>query len=251
MKSLIYTFLQCGGGYKSTFKQTATLDNMVIYLLGTSHIAKQSLKEVETAFETLNPDIIALELDQGRLQNLFSKPAKPRLGDMRHVGLQGFLFQLLGAWAEKRMGDVVGVRPGDEMRKAVLLASKHGKKIALIDQPIHITLRKLNKAITWREKFRFVKDIFSSKKKIPFDLRKVPPQQLIDELLQKAQKDYPSVYKVLVEERNHYMAKKLFLLAKKELQTTFLVIMGAGHLEGMQNLLSKTDLEVRNITGRI
>ena len=40
-------------------------NNLII--IGTSHIAKQSLKEVNDMFENENPDIIALELDRKRI----------------------------------------------------------------------------------------------------------------------------------------------------------------------------------------
>ena len=42
-------------------------------IIGTSHIAKQSLDEVKEEIETNKPDIVAIELDKNRLQALFQK----------------------------------------------------------------------------------------------------------------------------------------------------------------------------------
>lgn len=46
------------------------------------------------------------------------------------------------------------------MIAALELAKKHSIKVALIDQDIDVTLAKLSKAISWKEKFNFVVDIF-------------------------------------------------------------------------------------------
>ena len=121
--------------------------------LGTSHIAKQSLEEVKKSILEEKPDIIALELDNKRLPALMSKvPRKMDLRSIGHVGLKGFLFSLFGAWAERKLGKLVGVAPGSEMKQAIRIAKKGSIELALIDQDIEITLRRLSKAITWKEK---------------------------------------------------------------------------------------------------
>jgi len=52
-------------------------------IIGTSHIAKQSLDEVERAINVEKPDIIALELDRRRLYSLFKKPGRIRIYDIK------------------------------------------------------------------------------------------------------------------------------------------------------------------------
>ena len=93
-------------------------------ITGTSHIAKQSLDEVERTINGEKPDIIALELDRRRLYSLFKKPGRIRIYDIKKIGIKGFVFSLIGAWAEKKLGKMVGVMPGSEMKKAVKLAKK-------------------------------------------------------------------------------------------------------------------------------
>ena len=120
-----------------------------LVFLGTSHIAKQSMNEVKKYIEEQKPDIVALELDKRRLNALMSKaPRKIELRSIRHIGLKGFLFSLFGAWAEKKLGKIVGVAPGSEMKQAIKLAKKNGIKIALIDQDIEVTLTKCLKSKT-------------------------------------------------------------------------------------------------------
>ena len=87
---------------------------------------------------------------------------KIELRVIRHIGLKGFIFSLLGAWAEKKLGKLVGVAPGSEMKQAILLARKNKIELALVDQDIAITLQRLSKAITWKEKWNFAADVFKA-----------------------------------------------------------------------------------------
>jgi pheromone shutdown-related protein TraB len=211
-------------------------------IIGTSHIAKQSLDEVKKAIETEKPDIIALELDKQRLYALMSsKREKISFSSIFKVGFKGFLFSLIGAWAEKRLGEYGGVMPGTEMKTAIKLSKKYKIKLALIDQDIQITLKKLSKSLSWKEKWNFIADMFRAvilrEKEVEFDLRTVPSKEIIQKMINKVKKRYPNIYKVLVAERNEYMAKKLVRLMKAE--EKILAIVGAGHEEEMINLVKK------------
>ena len=209
-----------------------------LHLLGTSHIAKQSVEEIKEAFARLNPDIVAIELDKSRLQALLSGESKVSIKHLPAVGIQGWLFAKLGGWASKKLGKMVGVDPGAEMKTAIELGKEHKKRIALIDQPIEITLKRFSKALTWKEKGRMVADMFRGRKET-FDLSKVPQEELITTLIGELKGRYPSMYKVLIEERNIYMADKLKKLGELYPESTILAIVGAGHVQGMAELISK------------
>jgi pheromone shutdown-related protein TraB len=215
-------------------------------IIGTSHIAKQSLEEVEKAIVEDKPDIVALELDRRRLYGLFKEPGKVRIYDIKRVGVKGFLFSLVGAWAEKKLGKVVGVAPGSEMKKAVRLAKKNKIKIALIDQDIEITLRRFSKSLTWKEKWNFfvdiVKAIFVRKKVIEFDLTKVPSKKVIKKLINHVRGRYPNVYNVLIEERNQVMAENLKKIIDIHPDKKILAIIGAGHEEDILDLIKKPSI---------
>jgi len=218
-------------------------------IVGTSHVSADSVKEVERVLLAVRPEIVALELDFPRFRSLLSpKRRGPSIGDIRRVGLKGFLFNLVGAWAEKKIGDVVGVSPGSEMLKAVQVCNKLGCDIALIDQDISITLNRLSKGITWKERFRFVFDLvkafFVRKPVIDFDLRKVPPQNVVDKLISKVRKDYPSFYRVLIAERNVYMSKNLYNLLS--LNKKVVAIVGAGHESELVGLIKGYDKPQRS-----
>ncbi len=219
-----------------------TFKNLTV--IGTSHVSIDSVKEVEQVLLDIKPGIIALELDFPRFKALLSpKKHKLSFGDIRRLGFRGFLFNLIGAWAEKKIGDIVGVSPGSEMLKAISLSSQLNSDIALIDQDISITLNRLSKSITWKERFRFifdlVKGIVVRKPIVDFDLRKVPSKDIIDKLVSKVKEDYPSFYNVLIAERNVYMSKNLYNLMS--FNKKLVAIVGAGHEEELIALIKGYD----------
>ncbi|MEK6907575.1 MAG: TraB/GumN family protein [Nanoarchaeota archaeon] len=219
-----------------------TYKNLTI--IGTSHISKYSILEVKNFILDKKPEIIALELDRKRFIALFDK-RKPRLKDIKEIGIRGFVINLIGAYIEKKLGKLVGVSPGSEMKIAIELSRNYNAKIALIDQDITITLKRLGKKITFKEKLRIVKDILKGfilrKSDIePFDLRKVPSEELIEKLLSKVKESYPSIYEVLIKERNEHMAKALYKIINDNKDKKILAIIGAGHESEVQKLVQRT-----------
>ena len=217
-----------------------------LVFLGTSHIARQSLDEVKESIEREKPGIIAIELDRARLDALLSKePRKVSLRIIRKIGLKGFIFSLIGAWAEKKLGNLVGVAPGSEMKQAVKLAKKYNIKIALIDQDIQITLKRFSSSITWKEKWNFLADIvkafFVRDKELQFDLRTVPEKNIIKKLVRKVKERYPNVYKTLIEERNIVLANNIKKLMGAEPDKKILVIIGAGHVDDVIRIIQNDE----------
>ncbi|MBI4141090.1 TraB/GumN family protein [Candidatus Woesearchaeota archaeon] len=213
-------------------------------LIGTSHIAKESVDAVKNYIANQKPDIVAVELDRSRLAALLDRREKKiRLRDIKRVGLSGFVFSLIGAWVEKKLGEKVGVAPGSEMLSAIKLAEQSGAKIALIDQDIAITLRRLSQFFSWKEKFRIVVDIIKGfvwrKSVISFDLRKVPSEKLIQKLMKEVKVRYPNLYSVLVAERNEVMAQRLAKLIKDFPEKRILAVVGAGHESELVALVKK------------
>lgn len=223
-----------------------------LMVIGTSHIAKQSLNEIELAFQQNNPDIVAVELDRRRLHSLLTEEkSKVSVREVGRIGLKGYLFAAVGGWLQRKLGNIVGVMPGSEMKLAVELAKKANAKIALIDQDIEITLRKFSQRLTWKEKFRFLGDIFKSvffKKKAmremgitqeELDLSKVPSKELVQKLIKQLEKRYPNVYDVLVRQRNKVMANNLAKLLHRFPDETVLAVVGAGHEEELLEMVKK------------
>ena len=200
-----------------------------LYLIGTSHISKDSVKEVEKTILKVRPRFVAIELDRRRLSLLENKK-KSRISfkDIRNLGLKGFLLNLIGAWFEKKMGKKVGVEPGSEMKMAINLSKKLNINLVLIDQDIKFTINQLLSRITRKEKFRFIKDLFFGNE-TNFDIKKVPSKREIKKIIDKIKKDYHSFYLTIIKERNIYMAQNLHKLMQKYPDGKIVAVIGAGH----------------------
>jgi len=211
-------------------------------IIGTSHIAIESVKEVESAILSEKPDLVALELDPPRFMALMSKRKKDvSLSDIKSLGVKGYLFASFGSWVEKKLGEVVGVPPGSEMKKAAQTAYRIRADISLIDQDLRITIRRLIRFITFKEKLRFVLDLLKGiifrKPVVKFDLTKVPEEKIIKTLLKKVKMDYPNLYRVLVTERNAYMSKALYNLMQD--YNNIVAVVGAGHESEIISLIKR------------
>ncbi|MBD3361742.1 hypothetical protein GF358_03040 [Candidatus Woesearchaeota archaeon] len=216
-----------------------------LILIGTSHIASESLDEVKKVILSEEPDIVALELDEKRLAALISKKRRSKLkwADIKRIGIKGYLFSLIGAYVEKKLGSKVGVSPGSEMLSAFKVARKIKARVALIDQDIEVTLRKFSDALTWREKWNFFVDLFKAlifrKPVIDFDLSTVPSAKVINKLMKQVKKRYPNIYKVLVVDRNKVMARNLADIRLQFSDAKIVAVVGAGHEEAIMKLFKQ------------
>jgi pheromone shutdown protein TraB len=52
---------------------------------------------------------------------------------------------------------------------------------------------------------------------------------------------YPNLYYVLVEERNHVMAKNIYSIMSKNPEKKILAVIGAGHEKEMMKLIKQED----------
>jgi len=233
------------------------LNDKNLSIIGTSHISSHSIEEIKNFVITENPDIIAVELDPQRLVSLLSdQKSKLKLSDIKYLGFSGFVFALIAGFAQKKLGNVVKLSPGADMKAGVLLAKERKLKLALIDQNIQVTLKKFSKAFTFKEKMKILWDVIEAvlfKKRamkkmgiVNFDLTKVPEDELIEKMMIPIKTRYPNMYKVLISERNEIMATRLIKLSKKNVDKHILAIVGAGHKNEILRIFKKkyTSIEI-------
>lgn len=221
-------------------------------LLGTSHVAEQSVKEIILEIDVFQPNIVAVELDKNRLHALLNNQKTslhPKL--ILHIGLWGYLFALVGQFVQQRIGKNIGILPGSDMLTAIKYAKIKEKKIALIDQNIQITLKKVSKKFSLKDKWNLFCDIIEgvffrkkAEKKMKkimgnLDLKKVPEKEVVVKMISLLENRYPGLYEALVEDRNHIMSTNVKGLMRKFPEEKILVVVGAGHIKGMEKILKK------------
>ena len=215
-----------------------------VKIIGSSHVAKESVNEIRKDILLEKPEIVCVELDKNRFVSLFQKQRKLKFSDLK-VGGFGALFMIIGRWLQKKLGDQVGIMPVADMKTAVLAAREVKAKIYLIDIPIQKTLFKLSKEVPMLEKLKLVFYIIFSplspkNRKIAkqFDLNKVPKQEFINQIISEMRLRFPKLFKVLLDDRNVYMANQLKKISKDNPDSNIIAVVGAGHEKDINFMLN-------------
>lgn len=206
-------------------------------LIGTGHVF-QVRDTIRQAMRALQPDIVFVELDRGRLHALEQRakgtaPPPAPGGGFVHQRLQRFQEQVAGSY---------GADVGEEMLAAVQGARDVAAHVALIDPPAHDTVRRVLKELTWRERARAVgllaKGGFQGLLRRPApsvedEIRRY--QQDPDAALGELQRTFPTLHRIVIAERDALMARRVAHLLHGARHGV--AVVGDGHVPGMLRLL--------------
>ena len=218
---------------------------MCIVIVPTSHIASQSMRDIKRAINHHKPDIVAVELDIHRFMMMEEQEKTSALDFIRTAGPLNFLLFYIMKKLQSWLGKRVQVFPGSDMLTAINIAEKKGIDVAFIDRDIGHTIARISSAPR-REKIKLIwfllkgfisGTLFSRLHKQKIDLTKLPPENIIKQSMDMLKKEFPYIYKVLVQERDIYMSKKLRELAETGHYRKILAVVGAGHKQGLQQHL--------------
>ncbi|MGC1121370.1 MAG: TraB/GumN family protein [Candidatus Methanofastidiosia archaeon] len=210
-------------------KEEVTLGQTKYILVGTGHVFQESVDLVKTTILDIRPDYVALELDSSRLQALQSESREnPGFVQMLRMGLRMAVVGSLLSYLQNRVGKETGVFPGAEMLEAAKAAHTVGASVVLIDQNIVTTLNKLISNFSLKDIFRILFYVLTPTK---MELDHID-SAMVDSLTEELRRVSPSAYAVLIEERDRIMAKNL-----SSLSGTVVVVVGAGHLQGINHRL--------------
>ena len=219
-----------------------------IRLVGTAHISADSVVEVEEAIETERPDVVAVELDEGRYRQLKGElPDDLDAGDL----LRGnTVFQFLAYWmlsyVQTRLGERFDIEPGADMRAAVETAESLGLGVALVDREIQTTMQRFWARMTFLEKLRLIGGLFlgmfgygGDAEEDPLDMEDLTDADVVTAMMAEFRRFSPGGAEALIDERDAYIAHKL--LALREQGHDVLAVVGAGHREGIERYLEDPD----------
>ncbi len=209
-----------------------------IILIGTAHISKASMVLVEKTIEEENPDVIGVELDELRLQQLIhgQKWENTNVLQLIQSGQAGLvLLNLFLSNMQKQLGEKVGVKPGDEMRVAVDKAKEKKKPLLLMDRSLQITMKRAMARIGLWEKLKLggslAVGLFGGNEE-KIDEKKIEALKetdLVTQLMHELSKEYPQLKKTLVDERDAYIAHALIQSPGKKI----VGVVGMGHVKGI------------------
>jgi pheromone shutdown protein TraB len=198
-------------------------------LIGTIHVDPKSASFARETILRIRPEVVALELDEGRLAALMS----PEKATARGGGGSFVAMMLL----ERFAGEMTGSPPGTEMLRAVEAAREVGARVAFIDLPIGMTVGSLRK-LPLGEKVRLGVDSIVSLLLLPFggfNLSKLTEN--LDEQLAVFRHRYPELSRLLLDVREEHMAAKIrdiMYFTTREV----VAVVGYGHMKSLAKSLS-------------
>ena len=213
-----------------------------ITLVGTAHVSKESVEEVKQTIKDLQPDCVAVELDEKRADSI-KNPSRYSQLDLVKVfkRKEGFLLlaNLILSSFQRRMGLNAGVKPGDEMIAAMNAAEEGKIRCTLVDRPIQITLKRAWGKNSFWGKCKLLATLLSSafsKEEIePEEIEKLKERNEMDSMMSELAEYMPVIKTVLIDERDKYLASKIWASEGNNI----VAVLGAGHLPGVQAHLEK------------
>ncbi len=207
-----------------------------VRIVGTAHVSQKSIDEVREAIAEFQPDVIAVELDQGRYAAIRKQAKDPSLKDVLEAkNFTQVLVQWILAYLQRRIGLDLGVEPGAEMKAAIVEAEARNTPVALIDRDINITLRRFWKSLSIIEKIRMIYALGVSVVSIDgeeIDVEELKKQDMITLAMDEFRKFSPNGARALIDERDAYLAYNIVDLTRTHERV--LAVLGAGHVRGVE-----------------
>ena len=213
-----------------------------ITLVGTAHVSKESVEEVKETIKNIQPDCVAVELDEKRADSI-RNPSRYSQLDLVKVfkRKEGFMLlaNLILSSYQRRMGLNAGVKPGDEMIAAMDAAQESGVRCTLVDRPIQITLKRAWGKNTFWGKCKLLSTLlasaFSKEEIEPDEIEKLKERNEMDSMMDELADYMPVIKQVLIDERDQHLASKIW----ESEGNNIVAVLGAGHLPGVRAHLEK------------
>ena len=219
------------------------LGERTIYLVGTAHISKESADLAERLILEVKPNCVAVELCEGRYKSL-CEPDRWKNTDIVEVIRTGqssvLIAQLILAAFQKKLGDQLNIRPGEEMMRAVSAGKQVGATLMLADRNIKTTLKRTWAALGFRSMFTLmhalVMGAFTDKSISEEQINSLKEKSNVDALMAEFTAVFPRIKEPLISERDIYLAEKI-----QQCQGPITVaVVGAGHVPGIKTWIGKS-----------
>jgi pheromone shutdown-related protein TraB len=232
-----------------------TIGDREFILVGTAHVSKESVEEVREVILQEEPDRVCIEIDETRYNSLVKKQRWQNL----NIGQvlrerKGFLLlaNLVLSSFQRRLGLEIGVSPGEEMLTAVKVCQEQGIPFGFADRDIQITLRRAWSHSSFWGKNKMLaamlSSIFTTEKLDAEEIEKLKTKNAFQNMMDELASYLPSVKEVLIDERDRYLATRIFNAAGKKI----VAVIGAGHVEGIiANLNALQEGTVENDTSSL
>lgn len=207
------------------------------YIVGTAHISRESILEVEQTIDLIQPDTVCVELCETRHQALTNKDRWKNL-DIFKVIREGKMLLLLANLAvgayQRRLGQELGVEPGAELMAGVEKAHEVGAELCLADRDIQTTLKRTWANLSFWQKINLFGGILGSLVSTETidaeQIEQLKEKDQLSEMMEELARMLPEVQKPLIDERDQFLMSSIEDAPGKSI----VAVVGAGHVQGMQ-----------------
>ncbi|GAA0709327.1 TraB/GumN family protein [Dokdonella soli] len=214
-------------------------------LLGTAHVSRVSADAVRAILEREPFDAVAVELCEPRFQSMRDPEAFRKL-DLFQVIRQGKVGLVAANLAlsafQRRLADQFGIEPGAEMKAAIDGADARRLPVWLIDREIGVTLKRAYRSVGFLDRLSIIGGLGASvltREDVGEDeIEKLKQGDLLGSMFNEFARESPPLYDALIGERDRYMAARLREQASGSSAKRVLVVIGAGHLAGIERELA-------------
>ncbi|MCR9144718.1 MAG: TraB family protein [bacterium] len=246
------------------------LDGVDTLVLGTAHVSAQSVEDVREIVRLQKPDTVAVELCASRYDALTDQDRWRNL-DLGRVIREKKIWLLASSLIlssfQKKIGELTGSKPGEEMLVAAQLADENGAKIALVDREVRITLARAWSRIGFFSRLWLISNLMASllvsEDVEPDEIENLKQQDVFEDMISHLPPRYVSLKEVILDERDRYLAEKIRVAAREEISNAnsdaaskakskkkaaaktgakrgkrkLFAVVGAGHLPGIRRVL--------------
>ena len=213
-----------------------------IILVGTAHVSRESADLVEQVISLEKPDTVCVELCNSRFEAIKQKKKWQEtdiVKVIREKRTSLLLSQLLMAAFQKKIAEKFGIKPGEEMLRAIRKAEEICAEIVLADRNIRVTLLR-----TWRKMKLWSKikllpgmllSLFSHEDISEESIEKLKQQDALELALETFGQKLPEIKTTLIDERDKYLAYRIGHAPGSKI----VAVVGAGHIPGILKNIGK------------
>lgn len=235
---------------KGHFMKQIQLNNKNITLVLTAHVSKQSVLDVQETIQRIQPDCICIELDDKRLESINNPKdlSSMKLIDViKEKKVAMVVVNYILANYQKKMAEHMDSSVGDEMREGIKQASSLNVFLQPIDRDIQTTFSRIWHSLSFFEKANlvvsFITMMFDDQELNEEELLQMKQEDILNEALKDITNEFPTVARILVTERDQYMAQKI----KEAPGNTVVAIIGAAHANGILHHLQQSDIALNDL----
>lgn len=231
-------------------KHQLTYEDKEVTLIGTAHVSRESAELVARVIDQEKPDTVCVELCKSRYESIAQKKEWQETELIKAIKeKKAFLLlaNLMLAYFQKRIGRKLGIKPGEEIINAMQAAERTGSRICLADRDIRTTLLRTWRSMNFRKKMGLLFKLLTSAGDFDSvseeEIEKMKNEDVLDLLLTEMGESFPEMRKVLIDERDQYLAHEI----RNAPGQRIVAVVGAGHVPGIKRNWQKS-VDLKEIT---